>query len=263
MKTLALLWFGYVLRWLMGRRRFVCATPPSLKRQLIIDRLGLRRLPVYIRDLDDWIQLEHIFLNEEYNLQATGRMRQIEEFHRQLLLHGAVPLILDIGANIGLAARYFDHIFPSSRIVGVEPDVGNYEAAKRNLTHGISIMRAAIGSEDGRGQVISFGRNNAFRVERTKIGGDVQFVTVDTLLAMNDDATPFIVKIDIEGFERDLFSRNTDWVDRFPILIIELHDWMLPGARVTQNFLTDISRREREFMHFDGYVVSIADLGKI
>jgi hypothetical protein len=87
-------------------------------------------------------------------------------------------------------------------------------------------------------------------------------VTIDSLLSLNADATPFIVKIDIEGFEDDLFSRNTDWVDLFPVLIIELHDWMLPGARVTQKFLADIAKREREFMHFDGYVVSIADLTK-
>ena len=33
--------------------------------------------------------------------------------------------------------------------------------------------------------------------------------------------TPFMIKIDIEGFEDDLFSINTEWLDEFYIMIIE------------------------------------------
>ena len=38
-----------------------------------------------------------------------------------------------------------------------------------------------------------------------------------------------LVKVDIEGFERDLFADNLDWIDATPLLVIELHDWMIPG----------------------------------
>ncbi len=43
------------------------------------------------------------------------------------------------------------------------------------------------------------------------------------------NSRPFIAKIDIEGFESELFSQNTDWVRLFSIIVIELHDWLLPG----------------------------------
>ncbi len=44
------------------------------------------------------------------------------------------------------------------------------------------------------------------------------------------DRNPWIVKVDIEGGEADLFAANTEWVDAVPVIIIELHDWMLEGA---------------------------------
>jgi hypothetical protein len=52
---------------------------------------------------------------------------------------------------------------------------------------------------------------------------------------------PLICKIDIEGGEKELFQANDAWVDRFPLIIIELHDWLAPGT--STNFLSAISKR--------------------
>ena len=54
-------------------------------------------------------------------------------------------------------------------------------------------------------------------------------------------------KIDIESFEDDLFARNTEWFDAFPVVVIELHDWLLPGKLTSQNFLKLASQRDRDF----------------
>ncbi len=53
---------------------------------------------------------------------------------------------------------------------------------------------------------------------------------MDDLVATIADGRLFIVKIDIEGFERDLFDRNIDWVDQAAAIIVEPHDRMLHGA---------------------------------
>ena len=37
-----------------------------------------------------------------------------------------------------------------------------------------------------------------------------------------------LIKIDIEGGESELFEKNIEWIEKFPLIIIELHDWMLP-----------------------------------
>ncbi len=44
------------------------------------------------------------------------------------------------------------------------------------------------------------------------------------------------IKIDIAGFEEDLFSKCTEWIDAFPVLMVELHDGMLPGEALLAQF---------------------------
>lgn len=138
----------------------------------------------------------------------------------------------------------------------MEPDSGNCQIARQNLPYDASLFTAAISSQAGTAELIDMGRHCAFRVKLGS-GGGVTLMTVDEVLAAAPEGVPFLIKIDIEGFESDLFANNTDWLDLFPVLLIELHDWMLPNARVTKNFLNEIARREREFMHFDGYVASL------
>ena len=65
------------------------------------------------------------------------------------------------------------------------------------------------------------------------------------------------VKIDIEGFENELFSKNTEWIDNFPIIIIELHDWMLPKTCKSSNFLSSISKKNRDFLYSGENIFSI------
>ena len=69
---------------------------------------------------------------------------------------------------------------------------------------------------------------------------------------------PFIAKIDIEGFEDDLFSKNTAWIDRFPLLIIELHDWMLPWKSTWRNVLSAVSGLNRDFIYISENVFSVS-----
>jgi hypothetical protein len=58
---------------------------------------------------------------------------------------------------------------------------------------------------------------------------------------INHGLEPFIFKIDIEGGESELFRERTVWMQRFPLLIIELHDWLLPGTSNSRNFLRAVS----------------------
>ena len=252
-----LIWLNYLVRGLLGRRRYVGLTPPSFRRQRVYDRREGRSLHFAIRDDDDWIQIEHIFLNDEFDLAKTGRMAAIEQYYRSMVDRSKTPLILDLGANIGLASAYFHEIWPQARIISVEPNAGNCIVARDNLPSSATLVEAAVGSSTGSIGLIDTGRNCGFQVD-TGTGGDIPLVTVNQLLQRAPDTEPFLVKIDIEGFEEDLFSKDLDWIDRFPILLIELHDWMLPGKRVTRNFVSAMAARERELIHFNGYVVSLA-----
>jgi hypothetical protein len=70
---------------------------------------------------------------------------------------------------------------------------------------------------------------------------------------------PFIAKIDIEGGEAELFAAETGWVDQFPLLIVELHDWLLPRAGTSRSFLRCVAGLDRDFVYLGENVFSIAN----
>ncbi|MBV9296855.1 MAG: FkbM family methyltransferase, partial [Acidobacteriaceae bacterium] len=62
-------------------------------------------------------------------------------------------LIIDGGANIGLASLYFLNKYPNVRIIAVEPDSANLEICRQNLrpfTDRVSLVEGALWSKCGR-----------------------------------------------------------------------------------------------------------------
>ena len=77
----------------------------------------------------------------------------------------------------------------------------------------------------------------------SKISNDnknkIKCLTVNNILAEFNSINyfPYLIKIDIEGYEKNLFIDNYEWLDKFKIVIIELHDWMLPTEGNSTNFV--------------------------
>lgn len=124
----------------------------------------------------------------------------------------------------------------------------NFQQLQHNLApHGRTLhLQAAIGPEAGEVRIANPEAEAwAIRTTRepTASGPAVPMITVEQALARAQAAAgerpvvPFICKIDIEGFERELFSVDTPWFDAFPIVIVELHDWLLPGQGTSAPFL--------------------------
>lgn len=89
----------------------------------------------------------------------------------------------------------------------------------------------------------------------------MEIVAINRLLAEHCDAVvqPFIIKIDIEGSENALFLKNTEWVDLFPVLVLELHAWMLPGTANSGPFLREIAVRDRDFVYHGENIFNISN----
>ncbi len=200
---------------------------------------------------------EQTFLDNDYNLRRFGRYPEICRLFNEIE-RGKTPLILDCGANIGLSALYFAKNWPSAHVIAVEPDQTNYEMMRRNVAvhSNIQPVEAAVGAEDGPVRIMDKGVQEwARRTERAS--GDaldgITGLSIRSLIAMAPpprEYQPFLVKNDIEGAEKDLFSRNREWVAKVPILIIETHDWMLPGQGTSRNFLEAIAPLDRDFVFF-------------
>lgn len=210
---------------------------------------------------------EQVFVNNDYNFRRLKRWQEIKQLYSSLLKNGT-PLILDLGANVGLSSLYFAKNWPEARIVAVEPSDGNIDAMSENVARfpNITPIRAGVASRDGAIRITNpSGRTCEFRTELAKAGSDgatIPAVSVASLIALVPDAAyprPFIAKIDIEGAEDELFSSNTEWVELFPIIVLEPHDWLFPQRAAVKNFLGTISRYERDFVISGGNVYSIAN----
>jgi FkbM family methyltransferase len=163
------------------------------------------------------------------------------------------PLIVDCGANIGLSSIWLATKFPHARIYSIEPDPENFRALTKNTAEYRNIIPINAAIWDTHTQLYLGNIDappNARQVnESAPPEGSVcttQAVTVEEIMQGADAERAMIVKVDIEGAEACLFRSNTDWLDRVDLLIIELHDWMLPGQRSSQTFLRRISRGDFE-----------------
>jgi FkbM family methyltransferase len=200
------------------------------------------------RNSTDIATFAQVFLCAQYRSQDLARHRHIAAYYESC----ANPLILDLGANIGLSALYFAKNWPKATIVGVEPDERNYELFRRNVSarNNIVAIHGAVASKRGRARIVNPGVPEwGYRTEIADANsGGLAAMPVTDLLERHRACEPFICKIDIEGAEHELFSCNTEWVARFPILIIELHDWMLPCSGNSANFLRVIAGMDRDFV---------------
>ncbi len=204
--------------------------------------------------------MQQIFVNQDYSLSRLPLHAQINEYAKARMIRGMRPLIVDLGANIGASAMFFMLTYPDARVVAVEPDKENCELLSRN-TSGFDCIcvEGVIASGKGRANLVDPGIGSwGFRTEIDG-GGKLETFTVPELIEQHggEQFFPFIVKIDIEGAESELFSKNYDWIDSFPILIIELHDWLLPGTNNARNFLQCIAGRARDFVHIGENVFSL------
>jgi FkbM family methyltransferase len=233
-------------------------TPPFFRRQRVFNRHTRLVRRYEMRDAVDVEVLHQTFLEEQYRLKRLARFESIQRRYDALRHDRQMPLIIDCGANIGLSAAYFADQFPAAKVVAVEPEPGNVAQARTNCPNAV-LIQAAVSAQCGRGSVVDVGKGGwAFRVIDDR-RGDVEFVSINELLERHAECAPFIVKIDIEGFESELFASNTQWVDRFALIIVELHDWMLPGQRTSANFLRTIAGLDRDFVYIGENIFSIAN----
>ena len=253
---------GQTLKRRKRQRRYVELSPKLARRQVLYDRTLRRRVEVEVRNDIDLGTLGQVFTNEHYDLGKLPRCAELLAFRDAVLAAGKTPLIIDAGGNVGFASRYFADNHPGSAVICIEPDAGNAEQARRNNDpQRVNVLQAAIGSEASRGRIVNAGAdNNAFRIDRSA-EGSVEIVSINDLLQRHGSSeyVPFIAKIDIEGFEAELFSRNTEWIERFPLLIVELHDWMLPRSASTRPFLRAMAAHDRDFLYFGENVFSISN----
>lgn len=203
---------------------------------------------------------EQIFVAQDYSFGRLRRGPELVQRYEGMLASGKTPIIVDAGANIGASVVYWAIHFPKAQILAIEPDKGNFALLRKN-TEGLNVVlhEAAIGSTEGSATLSDPGEGEwGYRTTRND-AGSLPVLAMNRILESSavSNGAPFIAKIDIEGAEADLFAANTVWVQKFDLLIIELHDWLLPGQGTSRNFLKCIANLDRDFLHIGENIFSI------
>lgn len=203
---------------------------------------------VHLRTADsDASTLRQVFRDGEYDFGGPKGLREkVRREYDEILARGQRPVVIDAGANIGAASLWFRRLYPDAAIVAIEPDPDNLAILRKNvagdpLTH---VVDAAIGSKAGHVDLEKTGAGWGTMTHRSTDG--VPVVTISMLTKMIDDSKLFIVKVDIEGFESDLFADNLEWLDDAHVVMIEPHDWMLLGQRSSGTFQQALAKHPFE-----------------
>jgi FkbM family methyltransferase len=184
------------------------------------------KFPLYLRvPSTDAGVFDQIFITQEYNFDVKKTPK----------------IIVDAGANIGLASIYFSNKFPDAKVIAIEPEESNMEILKRNIApyENIIPVEGALWHENSRINLVDpgFGKWGFMTQEQNIVEeryGDVvhtvQGITIDAIMKDQGIDHIDILKIDIEGAEREVFKDPSRWIDKVDILIVELHEHMKPGC---------------------------------
>lgn len=199
--------------------------------QVKVSKQGSFNLPglaqsTYLRQgTIDLHTFREIFLREEYNLQNHS-------------IISAPRYIIDAGANIGFTSIYFHQRYPQAQIVSLEPDSGNYQYLAKN-TDSISLihpLQKALWHADGPVQLQDEGHGlRGFTITENKQASTnsntMEGITVDSLMVVYNFPHIDILKVDIEGSEKEVFTEGFEkWLPITRCLVIELHDRMKGGC---------------------------------
>ena len=141
-------------------------------------------------------------------------------------------VIVDAGAHIGYASLYMLHRFPQVKVIAVEPEPSNAELYRKNLATrpNVTLHQAALWRDNTHLNIENPDADSwSFRVEESS--DDTQGVKAITVMDILEDAGYIdILKLDIEGAEKELFSGNSYWLEKVKMVILELHEKYAPGC---------------------------------
>jgi FkbM family methyltransferase len=177
--------------------------------------------PIYLRNhTADVSVYRSIIDNHEYNFITKSEPKYI----------------IDAGANIGIATIYFANKYKNAQIIAIEPEDQNYELLKQNteVYKNIIIIKAALWNTMGKIPLFDTDHDNwGFMVALNK--SDLKTVTknvkqfTDTI-TVNEIINKYnidsidVLKIDIEGSEKEVFETCESWIYKTKSIIIELHE---------------------------------------
>jgi FkbM family methyltransferase len=232
----------------------------------------------YARGLLLWLRLRQHVRKREGALHVVrvpglrqpvalrAKTSDVGVFHQVFLegeLEFEMPLvpsrIVDAGANIGLASVYLSSRFPEARILALEIETANFELLRRNTASypNVTCLRKALWSGMANLTIANpTAEPWSFRVSHTtkEDSEGLSAVGVKDLVDMFEGRRINLLKIDIEGAEKEVFEHGMDqWIDQVDTIAVELHDRFEPGC--SQALVDSLKDRNHKMYTLGEYTV--------
>jgi len=184
-------------------------------------RLPHIKYPVYFRrNSSDFVVLHSTLLAKSYGIEIKK----------------SPNIIVDAGANTGYASVYFANRFPDATIYAIEPDYTNFKMLQKNtcLYPKILCLQKAIWDKHSILKIRDNGNGEwAYMVEEAEENDNntIEAITLAELIQQYNISVIDILKVDIEGSEKEVFSEGYEqWLGNTKCLIIEVHDGLKKGC---------------------------------
>lgn len=182
---------------------------------------GLRG-PLLLRArTSDRVTFQNIFVDGEYAFELGINPR----------------VIIDGGANVGYSTLFFAERYSQAVVIAVEPEAENFRLLTFNTAPYPNVRPIQKALWPRRTHLVMenpHGEPYTFRVRETNQSreGSVPTTTIEELLREVGAESLDLLKLDIEGSEKELFEdpARDHWLARNHALIVELHDGFKPGC---------------------------------
>jgi len=182
---------------------------------LVSGRIKNYKHPIYLRnDSSDVHVFSQVIYDKEYELKYRVKP----------------TVIVDCGANIGLATVFFKNKFPDAKIIAIEPESSNFKILQKNTEKydDVHCLQSGIWSKSTILKISDAKRGNwGFTVEETNETGPhtIPAISIDGIMEKFKLDHIDILKMDIEGSEKEVFTQNADkWLPHVKVMVIEFHD---------------------------------------
>jgi FkbM family methyltransferase len=195
---------------------------------------GLGTVLLRLNDSDYW-SFQQVFITGIYEISTTPQGQRLQSVYHRLLESGITPVIIDAGANVGAATLWFANAFPEAAIFAIEPERNTFAVCRQNTASrpNIRVIEGAIGARPGWVEVGSAAVSWSATTSRAEHGSIAIYTVPDIFEMAGPNRALFIVKVDIEGFEAELFEENTQWIADTFAIFVEPHDWIFPGKKTS------------------------------
>lgn len=171
----------------------------------------------------DFSVFKTVILEKQYNIDL-----KIDRFSEITIIDG--------GANVGYTSIFYKDKYPNARIIAIEPFDENFQLLNENIKinnlNNIHTEKKALWFKDTT-LFIDFNfrdsREHSIRTceKQQRIGVKVDAISLVALIEKYKIETIEILKLDIEGSEKDIFENDVNINDVLTIsrnFVIEIHD---------------------------------------